>query len=340
MGLTDWTYSIKWGVNRKMKNLSKIVCVGVLLQALVHGVLWAGPVLFCKDATFNFGDLDNTETVRHVFKLTNDGDEELVLGKITAACGCTAAEVSTKTIAPGGTVDLVVLLNLRQRYGWQEKSIHIASNDVNQPQFRLWLKGNAIADIVATPSSVQVNSMPLGGVVKRTVRLSAREGVTFGIKAVRSTLYRVKTRLETIEEGKLYDLHVEIPAQAEPVEFYDNLMIVTDNKKLPYFSVQVKASVQQLIHVRPQSVILTRPPNGGSVTRFITVREGLLKDFAVTGVEWPNPGVDVEIMASNQFGTRIRISGIQVDGTLSGKAMVVKTTAEGAERVSVPIVVR
>ena len=318
-----------------MKKLCKNIVWGLMLAVLPAS---GAPKVHCPEPVFNFGDLSNHEKVRHVFKLKNSGDEVLRFGSIRAACGCTTVELNVKEVSPGETADLVVVFDLDRRYGHQDKWINVTTNDPEHRVFQLRMQGNAIADIQRTPENLFEKAIKPGQAVQRTVRIHAVEGVSFNITTIKPTLDQVNTRLETIEKGKVYDLHVEIPPQTGAKQFYENIMVITDYGGLPYFSVQVRAQVVAPVQVSPNPVKLSQPPPGSTVTRFMTVRAGAVEEFEVTGAEWPDERAKVEILPPTKFGTRIRISGIVVDDQLRGRELVIKTTAPDAEVIKIPII--
>jgi hypothetical protein len=45
-----------------------------------------------------FGKIAQDDKAHHVFKFTNKGNAELVIGEVRASCGCTAALASAKNV--------------------------------------------------------------------------------------------------------------------------------------------------------------------------------------------------------------------------------------------------
>ena len=61
-----------------------------------------GPKMTFDSATHNFGDVERKggDLVKE-FRFVNDGDEPLVIKKITKSCSCTTVSYSRKPVMPG-----------------------------------------------------------------------------------------------------------------------------------------------------------------------------------------------------------------------------------------------
>ena len=82
---------------------------------------------------WNFGKIASTQIVRHTFLLWNTGGSTLYIRDLTVTCGCTAVDVSSKSIEPGKNASLTVKIEPDAKEGPIEKTITIATNDPNRP---------------------------------------------------------------------------------------------------------------------------------------------------------------------------------------------------------------
>jgi hypothetical protein len=88
-----------------------------------------GPRLEIVPESHDFGKVKQNQKLVKEFELKNVGTEELVLGRISTSCGCTAALTSEKTVEPGGSTILKVTFETRRYKGAVQRSVSIASND-------------------------------------------------------------------------------------------------------------------------------------------------------------------------------------------------------------------
>jgi len=96
------------------------------------------PELVETDYNWDFGDIGPNETVEKVLSIKNTGTKELVIDRAMSSCGCTAALLSDKTIAPGEETQLRVSYNPAQYkdQGKITKYVDVLSNDPAAPQVR------------------------------------------------------------------------------------------------------------------------------------------------------------------------------------------------------------
>jgi len=100
-----------------------------------------------KEESKNFGKIDQGEVLTHVFVFSNLGDSNLIIKKVTTTCGCTAALISDKNVAPGKKGEIKVNFNTRGLGGKVTKYIYVESNDPRHPRKQL----TVIADIKVPP---------------------------------------------------------------------------------------------------------------------------------------------------------------------------------------------
>jgi len=77
---------------------------------------------------YNFGKVKEGDTVHHVFKLTNTGEEPLIIYKSAGSCECIGAFSINKSILPDSTVDIEVYFKTIGRKGSQLRSVTVTTN--------------------------------------------------------------------------------------------------------------------------------------------------------------------------------------------------------------------
>lgn len=92
------------------------------------------PKLKLEETEFNFGEIEQGETVSHVFKFVNDGSAPLVIEHISTPCGCTTPKWSKDSIPPGGAGEITVNFNSTGKMGRQVKNLSIRFNSELSPE--------------------------------------------------------------------------------------------------------------------------------------------------------------------------------------------------------------
>lgn len=89
------------------------------------------PKVVFKETQFDFGKIKQGEVVIHEFIFRNEGQSPLKINRVTTSCGCTAALVSEKEIAPGKEGRLKVTFD---SHGYSDKVVKYIYFDCNDPE--------------------------------------------------------------------------------------------------------------------------------------------------------------------------------------------------------------
>lgn len=100
-----------------------------------------GPRIKFREDSHDFGKIKQGLSLTYVFEFKNEGDEILNINNVRSSCGCTAALVSEKKIAPGGKGELKVTFNSQGYQGKVTKYVYVESNDPTLPNKQLEISG-------------------------------------------------------------------------------------------------------------------------------------------------------------------------------------------------------
>ncbi len=107
------------------------------------------PKAVFKGTSHDFGKVKQGDVVTHEFVFVNDGDAPLVVERVETTCGCTAALVTEKRIAPGKEGRIKTTFDTRGYAGRLAKYLYLVSNDAESGRRELSL----VADIEVPPSA-------------------------------------------------------------------------------------------------------------------------------------------------------------------------------------------
>ena len=85
-----------------------------VILLLSVSILWAGPHLKLTQTEFDFGYAAQNSKMSYPFWLYSDGDEELVIVRVSSDCGCTQAPLEKENIAPGDSSRLEIIFSSRK----------------------------------------------------------------------------------------------------------------------------------------------------------------------------------------------------------------------------------
>jgi len=98
------------------------------------------PKLEFEYKTYNFGTVDEGDTILHKFKFVNTGDAPVIISDASTSCGCTVPSYPRKPIKPGGKGIIEVMFNTKGKLLEQKKSITLTAN--TEPMYNtLYLEG-------------------------------------------------------------------------------------------------------------------------------------------------------------------------------------------------------
>ncbi|MFI4870575.1 MAG: DUF1573 domain-containing protein [Phycisphaerales bacterium JB061] len=230
----------------------------------------SGPQLTLSTNVVDFGDVDDSETVKQMVTITNTGDDVLEIGKINVTCGCTASEVEQSSLQPGESTQLEVSFNPKRRTGNQHgKRVTIESNDPSGAA-EVGLKVFVIPRVITEPQLAAFGKVLQGE--KGTVEMKVT-GMTEDFKVIAASVDRedsfsirvVKTEIVEREHprtGQLMKvgestLEVSMTEQARIGRVDGSLLIETNDEGSPKMIVRATAGVTGDIAADPTRISLS-----------------------------------------------------------------------------------
>lgn len=80
------------------------------------------------ETSYDFGNINEGDVVEHVFKFANTGQAPLIISNAAGSCGCTIPKWPKEPIPVGGTGEILVQFNSKNKPGVQQKTVTITSN--------------------------------------------------------------------------------------------------------------------------------------------------------------------------------------------------------------------
>lgn len=125
--------------------LSLALAVGIFATSMAQSQVLSGPVITLDKDTHDYGNVTFGGNGTCEFKVSNTGDQPLVLSKCKGSCGCTVPTCDQTPILPGDHTMVTVKYDTK-RPGPITKSVTINSNAVNEPVKVVRIKGTVEND--------------------------------------------------------------------------------------------------------------------------------------------------------------------------------------------------
>uniref|UniRef100_A0A831XMK3 DUF1573 domain-containing protein n=1 Tax=Geobacter metallireducens TaxID=28232 RepID=A0A831XMK3_GEOME len=205
----------------------------------------AAPVLQVDRPVFDFGAISQGKKISHVFTLTNKGDAPLTITRTRSSCGCTVANVSSKTIAPGKSTELKTTFDSANFGGKVTKTITVESNDPAAPVTTLTIKGIINEELAVTPRQVNLGQTKAGTSKELSVTLENLGERTVRILSVTTPMPQVKTTLkkQALKPNEKTQLSLTVSPRPEDRFLSGFIIIATDIPGKPEITVPLYGSV-------------------------------------------------------------------------------------------------
>lgn len=221
-----------------------------------------GPRLTLEARELSFGEVVQGQSVRLPIKLQNRGDAPLVISHAETTCGCSVARFPDAPVPPGGSAELVIEFDSRDRTGQQGFEVYVFSNDPTQADrgaycTHLVIRGEVRNDFRLTPRGAYFGEVVRGGdAPQRTVKIvgtgPAREG--FRPELVEDGLPGwVAVSLKPAERGA--EVAVRLLPHAPPGEHLLQVVLRTGVESQPELRVPVAAVVVEPLEA-PGAIVL------------------------------------------------------------------------------------
>ncbi|HXA14924.1 MAG TPA: DUF1573 domain-containing protein [Opitutaceae bacterium] len=154
------------------------------------------------------------QEVKAEFPFRNEGNRPITIQSITTSCGCTTAALDKKSYAPGEGGKIQVTFTVGERTGTQEKYITVQTDGPGQPAAaELLLRINIHAYLAFEPHILFWKVE--GEATEKTITCTALLPTPVVLTAASSDNPAIITRIETVEPGRKYYLHLKPTTTAE-----------------------------------------------------------------------------------------------------------------------------
>lgn len=287
------------------------------------------PRLHCDEPVRDFGVVTNATEVAHTFVLRNTGNAPLDISRVHTPCGCTTANLKTKTISPGSSVDLEARLSLAGRNGRQRKNIYVHCNDPAGSSYKLELRCEVTRDITCEPSRLFVGDAVAGTNPVSVVRVRSGTGISFSVTAATvSSTNRLRTAIVSPGAGTehVVQLFLKPGHSKDETRINDRIVIRTDHPRMQELKVPVKLYFKPRFAVSPKTMVVPKA-DGMAFTRYILVHSPRNEAFSLLRLELPSDKIEVEDQKLSASRHRIVIRNLGHDPALDGKEFVLHLRA-------------
>jgi hypothetical protein len=179
----------------------------------LHFLAVSAPALEWKTTTVTVATVPFQATLDAVFEFKNTGRQPVTIRDLETNCGCLEAVADQKVYAPGAAGLIKAKFTVGDRMGLYVRTITVLTDEPGDP-VRLSLEINvpSLAELRPRSVSWQVNE-PAG---EKSVEVIAAPGLDVVFADAQSTNDVFAARLEIVEPGRHYRLHLKPRETSQP----------------------------------------------------------------------------------------------------------------------------
>ncbi|MCF0190583.1 MAG: DUF1573 domain-containing protein [Marinilabiliaceae bacterium] len=140
--VTDQIYVIFDGVKDYKNRITLSASITEDFSQMTDEQKQNAPVVEFNETTHDFGAINQSTNQECDFIITNKGNENLIIRKVKASCGCTAVAPEKTVLAKDESTKIHVSFDPRGKSGRQNKTITVITNDPNKSNVMLRIVGN------------------------------------------------------------------------------------------------------------------------------------------------------------------------------------------------------
>ncbi|MDA1043852.1 MAG: DUF1573 domain-containing protein [Verrucomicrobia bacterium] len=322
-----------------------------ITQYSVH----AAPQIHVDQAVHDFGavrvSLDN-QSVEHIFKISNHGDEDLIIHKVNTSCGCTTTKLSKNTLAPGDSVELTASLSLKGRRGPMAKSITVTSNDSASPSLNMQLIVDAQRDVDVSPAFVnfRIDSKQKSALTQSIV-ITFDGSQDYHLTAMTTnTVPFCSIEHNVVREGKEVRINLKLLEEAVQAQPKQNATLTLHTDHPDYATIEVPVSyytyeqaARPPVSIYPQIINVPAKMDAGTTFKqALLVRSNYNTPITVLEITPPGEHIAISTQSVNSAYIRYQIEFTQIDPEINGKTMLIRTQTQDRDEqtFNIPINIR
>jgi Protein of unknown function (DUF1573) len=199
-----------------MSCFCRLLLSAILLLLLLPGpVLAEGPQIAVDENEINFDPVTQGSKVEKVFTFKSVGDAILNIDRVKSSCGCTAALLSNRDLAPGESGEVRATFDSTRFQGLVVKTIYLYTNDPSHKVVQLHLRGEVKPEVRVTPRRLTLNSVVPGQEVAAKLSVANVGGKELIIENVAVTAKEIQSDFmhQVLQPGEVaeIDLRITIP---------------------------------------------------------------------------------------------------------------------------------
>jgi len=254
----------------------------------------------------DFGTVANGAKTEFRFPIKNVFVEELHIAQIRSSCQCTTPTLVMKGESkspPGGggltlktyeQGEVLAQFNTHIMTGYKRATLTLTIDKPYHAEVQLTVQGNIITDIQVTPNHIDLSNVSQGEAVEKTITLTRTGRRDWKIMDIRCA--NTNFEVEPLEKSRTlssvtYELKVKLRDTAPAGAINDQLVLVTNDDRMPQFPIQVQGEVRPELSITPNLWMAGSLAPGDAVKKTLIIRNNSSKPFKIVNIVSDDPAI-------------------------------------------------
>ena len=322
--------------------------VSLMLMVAAFSFGQNAPKMILEDPIKDFGTVVKGDVLEWSFTVKNTGTADLVITDARPSCGCTVAQFD-KAIKPGETGKINAKLETKDFKGVINKTITVVSNDLENPNARIFLKANIKAVVDILPDA-NLRFTKLKKESTKVQRLLVTEEGGFDFKVLKAEGSQPWIKIETAPAPKentvanypntQYEITATIGPDAPVGMVNETAALTTTSKKMPVAKLKILGLVRSDVMASPPKLELGTVEAAPDFQRLLKVKDNTKSGtFEIVSAQCSIPFFTVSqetVTKGEDYNLVLKFSQTPPKGEFSGK-VIIKTNSPIDEYKSIEI---
>lgn len=225
----------------------KVFVVLVLLGQVsaARGQEWARKMF--ETTSHDFGSVAHGAKAEFRFKLSNIYVEDVHISDVRSSCGCTTPTKGPDLLKTYDAGYILATFNTKNHQGQKSATLTVTLDKPFPAEVQLQVSGFIRSDVELEPGGIQFGSIDAGLSAEQMLKVTARTGRDWQIKAIRSSSEFIEA--EAVETSRQvgdvrYDMRVRLLPGMPSGYFKERLVVVAGDSTATEFPVEVEGRIQ------------------------------------------------------------------------------------------------
>lgn len=253
----------------------------------------------------DFGTVANGAKTEFRFPIKNIYVEDLHIASIRSSCQCTTPTLvmkgESKPQEGGGLTlktyeqgEVLAQFNTHIMTGYKRATLTLTIDKPFSAEVQLTVQGNIITDIVVTPNHIDLSTVSQGECVEKSITLTRTGRRDWKILDIRCA--NTNFEVEPLEKARTlsavtYELKVKLRESAPAGAINDQLVLVTNDDRMPQFPIQVQGEVRPELSITPNLWMAGSLTPGEAAKKTLIIRNNNNKPFKIVNIVSDDPAI-------------------------------------------------